>query len=109
MGGKCHIEKQASMSHQKLQHLTTTKVFELPYMDLMRPMQVEILGGKRYVLVCVDDFSRLTWISFIRQELDIAQILEDLWQRHQKEKQNDIIRIRSGYDKEFENVKSNEF
>jgi len=29
-------------------------------MDLMRPMQVESLGGKRYVYVVVDDFSRFT-------------------------------------------------
>ncbi|MCI60082.1 gag-pol polyprotein, partial [Trifolium medium] len=34
------------MSHQKLQHLVTSKVLELLRMDLMGPMQVESLGGK---------------------------------------------------------------
>ncbi|MCI87242.1 gag-pol polyprotein, partial [Trifolium medium] len=34
------------MSHQKLQHLTTSRVLELLHMDLMGPMQVESLGGK---------------------------------------------------------------
>jgi hypothetical protein len=37
-------------------------------MDLMRPMQVEILGGKKYVFVCVDDFSRFIWVNFIREK-----------------------------------------
>lgn len=38
------------MSHPWLQHQTTTKVLELLHMDLMGPMQVESLGGRRYAL-----------------------------------------------------------
>ena len=55
--GDCQIGKQTKMSHQKIQHLTTSKVFELLHMDLMEPMQVESLGGKKYVYVVVDAFS----------------------------------------------------
>src|ERR1044072_5184355 len=65
--GEWQIEKQTTMSHMKLQHLTTTKVLELLLMDLMRLMQFEILEGKRYVFVCVDDFCRFTWISLSRK------------------------------------------
>src|ERR1044072_10030345 len=68
--GECQIGKQTKKSHKKLQHLTTTKVLELLHMDLMGPMPVEILGGKRYAFVCVDDFSRYTWINFIREKSD---------------------------------------
>ena len=63
--GEFHIGKQTKISHQKIQHLTTSKVLELLHMDLMGPMQVESLGGKKYAYVVVDDFSRYTWISFI--------------------------------------------
>ena len=34
-------------------------------MDLMGPMQVESIDRKRYVFVCVDDFSRFTWVNFL--------------------------------------------
>ena len=51
---ECHIRKQTKMSHQKLQHQTTSNVMRLPHMDLMGPMKVESLGGKRYLYV-VDD------------------------------------------------------
>ena len=44
------------MSHQKTQHLTTSKVLELLHMDLMGPMQVEIIGGKKYAYVVVNEF-----------------------------------------------------
>lgn len=37
-------------------------------MDLMGPMQVESLVGKIYVFVCVDDFSRYTWVKFIKEK-----------------------------------------
>lgn len=43
------------MSHKKLQHLTTSKVLELLHMNLMGPMQVESIGGKRYAYVVVDN------------------------------------------------------
>lgn len=56
--GEFQIGKQNKMSHKKLQHLATTKVLELLHMYLMGPMQVESLGGKIYVFVCVDDLSR---------------------------------------------------
>ncbi|GAU49481.1 hypothetical protein TSUD_286190 [Trifolium subterraneum] len=46
--GECKIGKQTKMPHKMLQHSTTTRVLELLHMDLMGPMQVESLGGKRY-------------------------------------------------------------
>jgi hypothetical protein len=58
--GECPIGKQTRMSHQKLRHDTTTKVLELLHVDLMGPMQVESLGGKKYAYVVLDDFSKYT-------------------------------------------------
>src|ERR1044072_1595075 len=98
---ECQIGKQTKMSHKKLQHLTTTIVLELLHVDLMGPMQVESLGGKRYAFVCVDDYSRFTWISFIREKSDTFDVFKDLCLRIQREKECDIIRIRSDHVKEF--------
>ena len=58
--GPCQIGKQVKLSHNLLQQITTSKVLELLHMDLMGLMQVESIAGKRYVFVCVDDFSRFT-------------------------------------------------
>jgi len=57
--GECQIGKQTRMSHPRLEHQVTSKILELLHMDLMGPMQVESIGGKRYVLVVVDDFQDL--------------------------------------------------
>lgn len=64
--GECQIGKKTKMSHKKLQHLTILKVLELLHMDLMGPMQVGSLGGKRYAYVVVYDISRFTWVNFIK-------------------------------------------
>nr|GEX24741.1 hypothetical protein [Tanacetum cinerariifolium] len=38
----------------------------LLHMDLCGPMRVARINGKRYVLVIVDDYSRYTWVYFLR-------------------------------------------
>jgi hypothetical protein len=66
------------MPHATLQHQTTTKIIELLHMDLMGPMQVENIGGKRYAYVVVDDFSRYTWVKFIREKSETFDVFKDL-------------------------------
>src|ERR1044072_429788 len=107
--GECQVGKQTKMSHQKVQHLTTTKVLELLHMDLMGPMQVESLEGKKYAYVCVDDFSRYTWINFIREKSETFEVFKNLCLRIQKEKECGIVRTRSDHGKEFENGRFIEF
>ena len=65
--GPCQLGKQKRVSHKVLQHITTTRVLELLYMDLVGPMQVESIGGKKYMYVCVDDYSRFTWVALSRK------------------------------------------
>ena len=43
----CQTRKQIRMSHKIMQPPFTTMVLELLHMDLLGPMQVESLGGKR--------------------------------------------------------------
>ena len=68
--GPCQHGKQLKTTHKILQLTSTSKVLQLFHMDLMGPMQVESIAGKKYIFVCVDDFSRFTWVSFIREKSD---------------------------------------
>nr|GEZ14796.1 hypothetical protein [Tanacetum cinerariifolium] len=63
----------ASSTGKKQKSLTPTQTcFELKqrlhllHMDLCGPMRVASINGKRYVLVIVDDYSRYTWVYFLR-------------------------------------------
>ena len=57
----CQIGKQTKSNHYKVNVISTSHYLELLHVDLMGPTRIESLGGKRYIMVIVDDFSRYTW------------------------------------------------
>ena len=90
MCGLCPHRKQLKATHKVVQYTSTSKVLGLLYMDLMGTMQVESIAGKRYIFVCVDDFSRFTWVSFIREKLDTFDSFKELCLKLKNEKNNNI-------------------
>lgn len=85
-----------------LQTFGTTRCLELLHMDLMGPMEVESLGGKKYSLVCVDDFSRFTLMKFIREKSDTF-VFKKLVTRITNLHNLKVSKIRTDHGKEFEN------
>ena len=62
--------KLTKSSHPKVNVIATSRPLELLHVDLMGPTRTESLGGKRYIMVVVDDFSRYSWVEFIREKLE---------------------------------------
>ena len=58
--GACQIGKQTKSNHHKVNVISTSRCLELLHVDLMGATRTESLGGKRYIMVIVDDFSRYT-------------------------------------------------
>nr|GEY10398.1 retrovirus-related Pol polyprotein from transposon TNT 1-94 [Tanacetum cinerariifolium] len=42
-------------------------------MDLCGPMRVQTINGKKYILVIVDDYSRFTWVKFLRSKDETSE------------------------------------
>ena len=61
------------------------------------------LGGKRYIMVVVDDFTRYTWVILLRSKSDAPEHIEALCTRLQNEKSLKIDQIQSDHGKEFKN------
>jgi len=59
--GSCQLGKQTREAHKKTSGILTSKNLELLHMDLMGPTRTASLGGRKYIFVVVDDFSRCTW------------------------------------------------
>nr|GEU49508.1 hypothetical protein [Tanacetum cinerariifolium] len=47
---------------------TNLEVLNTLHMDLCVPMRVQTINGKKYILVIVDDYSRFTWVKFLRSK-----------------------------------------
>ncbi|XP_073061940.1 uncharacterized protein [Primulina eburnea] len=101
--GDCQKGKQTHVSHPVLSTPGTTRCLELLHMDLMGPMEVESLGGKKYSFVCVDDFSRFSWVNFIKEKSDTFDVFKNLITRITNLHSLKIRRIKTDHGKEFEN------
>jgi hypothetical protein len=107
--GSCQLGKQTRAAHKKTLGIQTSRNLELLHMDLMGSTRTASLGGKRYILVVVDDFSRYTWAIPIREKSNAFDAAQHLFKKIQVEQNCQIMRIRSDHRKEFENSKFEEF
>jgi hypothetical protein len=56
----CQAGKQVGAHHHAKNIMTTTRPFEMLHMDLFGPIAYISIGGNKYGLVIVDDYSHFT-------------------------------------------------
>ncbi|KAJ9544385.1 hypothetical protein OSB04_024092 [Centaurea solstitialis] len=96
----CQLRKMKRVSHKsKLEH-GTEKPLQLIHMDLCGPMRVQ---SKKYVLVMVDDYSRYTWVRFLRSKDEAPEIVISVLKEVQVNLQSQVQKIRSDHGTEFKN------
>ncbi|KAJ9545388.1 LOW QUALITY PROTEIN: hypothetical protein OSB04_025095 [Centaurea solstitialis] len=99
----CQLGKMKRVSHKsKLEH-GTEKPLQLIHMDLYGPMRVQSINGKKYVLVMVDDYSRYTWVKFLRSKDETPEIIISVLKEVQVNLQSHVQKIRSDHGTEFKN------
>ncbi|GKB47090.1 retrovirus-related pol polyprotein from transposon TNT 1-94 [Tanacetum coccineum] len=64
----CQLRKSKKHTHTPKTENTNLEVLNTLHMDLCGPMQVKTINGKKYILVIVDDYSRFTWVNFLRSK-----------------------------------------
>lgn len=72
-------------------------------MDLCGPNRIQNRGGKKYILVIVDDFSRFTWNMFLGTKDETTGQLITFAKAIQLKINYKIASIRSDHGTEFEN------
>ena len=105
MCGPCQIGKQIKSKHPFVASVQTSRPLELLHIDLMGPVRVQSLGGKKYILVVVNDFTRYTWVVLLKDKTKALEKMIHLCKKLQVEKDTVITRIRSDHGREFENTK----
>ncbi|GJY49719.1 retrovirus-related pol polyprotein from transposon TNT 1-94 [Tanacetum coccineum] len=64
----CQLGKSKKHTHTPKTENTNLEVLNTLHMDLCGPMRVQTINGKKYILVIVDDYSRFTWVKFLRSK-----------------------------------------
>nr|GEZ92143.1 retrovirus-related Pol polyprotein from transposon TNT 1-94 [Tanacetum cinerariifolium] len=75
----------------------------LLHMDLCGPMRIASINGKRYILVIVDDYSRYTWVLFLRSKDEAPTVIITFLKRITVLLQSPVIIIRTDNGTEFKN------
>jgi transposase InsO family protein len=105
----CRHGKMIVTSYSLVNTVMTEHPGQLLHMDIVGPSRVRSMGGKWYVLVNVDDYSRYSWVFFLESK---DQVFEHFWLlalRLNNEHPNCLKAIRSDNVTEFRNASFGEF
>jgi transposase InsO family protein len=99
----CQAGKQVGTHHLHKNIMMTDRPLELLHMDLFGPIAYISIGGSKYCLVIVDDYSRFTWVFFLQEKSQTQDTLKGFLRRAQNEFGLRIKKIRSDNGTEFKN------
>nr|GFC33646.1 hypothetical protein [Tanacetum cinerariifolium] len=71
----CEQGKSKRASHPPKPVPNSRQRLHLLHMDLCGPMRIASINGKRYILVIVDDYSRYTWVHFLRSKDEAPAVI----------------------------------
>ena len=83
--------------------MTSDRPLELLHMDLFGPIAYISIGGSKYCLVIMDDYSHFTWVFFLQEKSHTQETLKGFLRRAQNEFGLRIKKIRSDNGTEFKN------
>nr|GEZ85619.1 retrovirus-related Pol polyprotein from transposon TNT 1-94 [Tanacetum cinerariifolium] len=71
----CALGKSKKHSHKPKAKESIQEKLNLLHMDLYGLMRVQSINGRKYILVIVDDFSRFTWVKFLRSKDEVPEFV----------------------------------
>ncbi|KAG7599301.1 Integrase catalytic core [Arabidopsis suecica] len=97
----CEMGKQPRRSFPKKSQSNTNKTLELIHSDVCGPMQTESINGSKYFLTFIDDFSRMTWVYFLKNKSEVITKFKIFKPYVENQSENRIKRLRTDGGGEF--------
>jgi transposase InsO family protein len=89
--------------------MRTTRPLEMLHIDLFDHVAYISIGGKKYGLVIIDDYSHFTWVIFLQDKSETQEVLKKFLKRSQNEFDVRVRKIRSDNGTEFKNIQVEDF
>ncbi|GJR14119.1 retrovirus-related pol polyprotein from transposon TNT 1-94 [Tanacetum coccineum] len=99
----CQLRKSRKATHKPKTINTIMKVLHTLHMDLCGPLRVQSINGKKYILVIVDDYSRFTWVKFLRTKDETPTFVINLLKQLQVGLNKTVRFVRTDNGTEFVN------
>ncbi|GKD36983.1 retrovirus-related pol polyprotein from transposon TNT 1-94 [Tanacetum coccineum] len=69
------LGKSKKHTHSPKTENTNLEYLNTLHMDLCGAMRVQTINGKKYILVIIDDYSRFTWVKFLRLKYETPEFV----------------------------------
>jgi hypothetical protein len=67
----CSHHKMIATFHSPVNTMMTEQSGQLLHMDTVDPSRACSMGGKWYVLIIIDDYSRYSWVFFLESKDEV--------------------------------------
>lgn len=104
----CQTCKLSRRPHESVKYKQSNDILELLHMDICGPMPVQSIGGSRYILLIVDDYSGMYFTYFLRHKSDAFDMFQVLKEKCKNILGKGIKRIRTDNGTEFINSRFQE-
>ena len=105
----CLIGKQFRKSFPKESTTRATKPLELIHTDVCGPIKPNSFGKNKYFLLFIDDYSRKTWVYFLKEKSEVFENFKKFKALVEKESGLSIKAMRSDRGGEFTSNKFNKY
>jgi hypothetical protein len=95
------LGKHSQEKFEKGKAWRASSPLDLIHSDLMGPFPHLSISEARYALTFIDDFSRYTWVYFLRHKYEFFEHIKD-FKEHAKTQSRSKIKILHGYNGVFE-------
>jgi transposase InsO family protein len=95
--------------HHAKNIITTTRPLEILHMNLFGHIAYISIGGNKYGLVIVDDYSHFIWLFFLQDRGETQEVLKKFLKRAQNKFVAKVKRIRSNNGIEFKNTQVEDY
>jgi hypothetical protein len=97
----CKMGKLTCSQFKSKSFTSSEKPLQIVHMDLCGPSRKEGSRGERYFMLAIDDFSGLTWVSFLREKSDVFEKCKKFKALAEKKTGRKLKAIRSDRGGEF--------
>jgi transposase InsO family protein len=104
----CHRGKMITASYSLVNTMMAEHPRQLFHMDPVGPSRVRSMGGKWYILVIIDDYSRYSWVFFLESKDEVFEYFWSLTLWLNNEHPNCLKAFRSDNGTEFRNTSFDE-
>nr|XP_034195290.1 uncharacterized protein LOC117611448 [Osmia lignaria] len=104
----CCVGKSTKAPCKKISGRQSNEILELTHSDICGPIQVSSIGGARYFMTLIDDFSRKAEVHFLKNKNEVPQIIQQYIVKVERQKSLKVKRFRTDNGLEFCNRETKE-